>query len=91
MISCHIQGDCILATGATAPSCDCDHGYLHPDCKFCSPTFAGANCERCKDGYIGYNTTCDTPCINGYSQTPGTVLAHVELFTYCPLYMYKDV
>ena len=58
-------GQCLLADGANAPACLCDHGFGGLSCDSCLTHFKGSNCERCEAAYIGYNTTCSVLCIHG--------------------------
>mgnify|MGYP002280663516 CR=1 FL=1 len=68
-------GDCLLLSGAVAPSCVCNHGFDGISCDMCTPNFVGSQCESCRDDYIGYNTTCDTFCANGYATVYGKSFA----------------
>ncbi|WAR26298.1 TENX-like protein [Mya arenaria] len=68
---CNFNGDCLLQEGASAPACVCYHGFTGLACDQCTANFVGTQCERCQDFYIGYNTTCDTLCVNGYATVYG--------------------
>ena len=61
----------MLTTQFTFPICDCYHGFTEDDCSRCEVNFDGAYCDTCKTGYIGYNTTCSTFCVNGHPTEAG--------------------
>ncbi|KAK3101710.1 hypothetical protein FSP39_005732 [Pinctada imbricata] len=64
-------GQCLVPVGATAPLCQCDHGFDGLACDTCLPKFTGTSCELCETNYIGYNTTCTTYCVHGYATLLG--------------------